>query len=132
MLSRLLGEFREPLLQIMPAALIDEIDLLFNFRGGPPIRHELAHGKMTDGEFWSPDATYSIWLVLHIVILPTLRFWDDVAAEITHRGRRWFCISLVPALVFALEFAHDGKLLIFLSQEIGLNPALPCQGAQRS
>ncbi|KUM23533.1 hypothetical protein AU467_09300 [Mesorhizobium loti] len=88
MLSRLLGDFREPLLQIMPAALIQEIDLLFNFRGGPAIRHELAHGKMTDGEFWSADVTYSIWLVLHIVVLPTLRFWDDVATEMTHRGRR--------------------------------------------
>ncbi|TPI43435.1 hypothetical protein FJ414_04795 [Mesorhizobium sp. B3-1-6] len=87
MLSRLLGEFREPLLQLMPAALIEEIDRLFNFRGGPAIRHELAHGKMTDGEFWSPDVTYSIWLVLHIVILPTLRFWDDVAAEMSRRGR---------------------------------------------
>ncbi|RWN54145.1 hypothetical protein [Mesorhizobium sp.] len=87
MLSRLLGDFREPLLQIMPAALFQEIDLLFNFRGGPSIRHELAHGKITDGEFWSPDVTYSTWLVLHIVILPTLSFWDDVAAEMTRRGR---------------------------------------------
>lgn len=88
MLSRLLGEFREPLLNVMPAALIEEIDLLFNFRGGPTIRHELAHGKMTDGQFWTPDVTYSIWLVLHIAILPTLRFWDDVAAEMTYRGSR--------------------------------------------
>lgn len=87
MLSRLLGDFREPLLQLMPAALVEEIDLLFNFRGGPAIRHELAHGKMTDGEFWSPDVTYSTWLVLHIVILPTLSFWDDVAAEMMRRGR---------------------------------------------
>ncbi|UVK39943.1 DUF4209 domain-containing protein [Mesorhizobium sp. AR10] len=87
MLSRLLSDFREPLLQIMPAAIIQEIDLLFNFRGGPSIRHELAHGKMSDGEFWSLDVTYSIWLVLHIVILPTLTLWDDVAAEMTRRGR---------------------------------------------
>jgi hypothetical protein len=87
MLSRILEDFREPLLQLMPSGLIQEIELLFNFRGGPSIRHELAHGKMSDGEFWSPDVTYSIWLVLHIAILPTLRHWDGVAAQISRWAR---------------------------------------------
>ncbi|MRX37035.1 hypothetical protein IG197_20035 [Aminobacter sp. SR38] len=88
MLSRILEDFREALLRLMPPALVQEIELLFNFRGGPSIRHELAHGKMSDGEFWSPDVTYSIWLVLHIATLPTLRHWDEVAARISRRSRR--------------------------------------------
>ncbi|NGN42557.1 DUF4209 domain-containing protein [Mesorhizobium sp. CGMCC 1.15528] len=86
MLSRLLGDFQEPLRRIMPAALIQEIDLLFNFRGGPAIRNELAHGKMSDGEFGSTDVTYSIWLVLHIAVIPTLQHWDDVAVQIGRRS----------------------------------------------
>ena len=90
MLSRILENFREPLLRLMPAALVQEIELLFNFRGGPSIRHEMAHGKMSDGEFWNTDVTYSIWLVLHIVVLPTLRYWDQIAAHISRHSR---CLS---------------------------------------
>ncbi|MDM7947182.1 MAG: hypothetical protein QUV20_12695 [Oceanibaculum nanhaiense] len=88
MLSRILEDFREPLLRFLPASLIQEIEILFNFRGGPSIRHELAHGKMTDGEFWSPDVTYSIWLVLKIVTLSTLQYWDEVSVHISRRSRR--------------------------------------------
>jgi len=87
MLSRILSNFREQLLRLMPAALLHEIELLFNFPGRPSIRHELAHGKMSDGEFSTADVIYSIWLVLHIVILPTLRHWNDVAAQISSFSR---------------------------------------------
>ena len=88
MLSRILEDFREPLLRLVPAAFVQEIELLFNFRGGPSIRHELAHGKMTDKEFWSPDVTYSVWLVLKLVTLSVLRHWDEVAAHISRRSPR--------------------------------------------
>lgn len=88
MLRRLLEEFREPLQKILPAATLQEIDLLFNFRGGPSVRHELAHGKMSDSDFWNSDVTYSIWFILHMAILPALEIWDDVAAEIARRVGR--------------------------------------------
>lgn len=88
MLSRLLEDFREPLAKLLPEALIQQIELLFNFRGGPSIRHELAHGKMSDGEFFGPEAVYATWLVLHITILPTLQSWDAVAAQIEACSRR--------------------------------------------
>lgn len=82
MLSRLLSEYREPLRSIVPEPLLNEIDLLFNFRGGPSVRHELAHGKMPAGEFWSSDVVYSSWLILHIATLPVLRMWDQIEREI--------------------------------------------------
>jgi len=88
MLSRILEDFRAPLLRLVPASLVQEIELLFNFRGGPSIRHELAHGKMTDDEFWRPDVTYSVWLVLKLVTLSVLRHWDEVAAHISRRSPR--------------------------------------------
>jgi hypothetical protein len=87
MLWRLLTEFREPLQKLIPARLLQEIDLLFNFRGGPSVRHELAHGKMSDSDFTKPDVTYSIWLVLKMVVLPILEHWDDIAKEIGHQTR---------------------------------------------
>jgi hypothetical protein len=87
MLSRLLGEYRGQLLTILSASIVGEIDLLFNFKGGPLIRHELAHGKMSDGDFWARDVTYSIWLVLQLVVLPMLKHWDEVARHIEEYAR---------------------------------------------
>lgn len=86
MLSRLLEEYREPLLTMIPAAMLQEIDLLFNFRGGASVRNELAHGKMEDGHFWSPDVVYATWLVLRMACAPAFRVWPDVAAAITRIG----------------------------------------------
>jgi hypothetical protein len=88
MLSRLLQHFREPLQRLIPASVLQEIDLLFNFRGGPSVRHELSHGKMSHSDFWNPDVAYSIWLVLHLAIVPTLKVWNDVAAEIAQWSER--------------------------------------------
>lgn len=53
MLSRLLEDFREPLEKLVSVAILQELDLLFNFRGGPSVRHEMAHGKMSDSDFWN-------------------------------------------------------------------------------
>jgi len=79
MLRRLLGEYGPQLSEIIGPPLLNEIDLLFNFRGGPSVRHELAHGKMTANAFWSTEVTYSIWLVLHITVLPTIEDWDRIS-----------------------------------------------------
>lgn len=86
MLSRLLETHREALLTIFPASILQELDLLFNFRGGPSVRNELAHGKMSDSDFWGSDVAYSVWLVLRMAAIPAFRVWSDVAAEMTRRG----------------------------------------------
>lgn len=88
MLSRLLETHREALLTIFPASVLQELDLLFNFRGGPSVRNELAHGKMSDSDFWGSDVAYSVWLVLRMAAIPAFRVWSDVAAEMTRRGGR--------------------------------------------
>jgi hypothetical protein len=87
MLSRLLEGYREPLQKLIPPAILQEFDLLFNFRGGPSVRHELAHGKMPDNDFWSPDVTYSIWIVLHAMSLPLVgKRWKEISEEIARRA----------------------------------------------
>lgn len=86
MLSRLLEEHRDPLLTMIPAAMLQEVDLLFNFRGGASVRNELAHGKMGDGDFWSPDVIYATWLVLRMACAPSFRVWPDVAAAMFSQG----------------------------------------------
>lgn len=86
MLSRLLEDYREPLQRIIPAAMLLEIDLLFNFRGGASVRNELAHGKMGEGSFWNPDVIYATWLVLRLACVPSFRVWPDVAAIMRSEG----------------------------------------------
>lgn len=86
MLSRLLDDYRDPLQKIIPAAMLVEIDLLFNFRGGSSVRNELAHGKMGDGAFWSPDVIYATWLVLRLACVPSFRVWPDIASVMYSQG----------------------------------------------
>ena len=86
MLSRLLEDHRESLQKIIPAAMLIEIDLLFNFRGGSSVRNELAHGKMGEGAFWNPDVIYATWLVLRLACVPSFRVWPDVAAAMFNEG----------------------------------------------
>lgn len=62
----------------LPARYIHEIDLLFDFAGGPSIRNQVAHGKVPAGGFWQHDFTYAAWLIIHLAVVPLARRWGDV------------------------------------------------------
>ena len=87
-LGALLDGYREPLEKLIPASILQELDLLFNFRGGPSIRNELAHGKTPDHGFWNVDLVYAVWLILKLAVFPTFRRWEELSAEIYRRGGR--------------------------------------------
>jgi hypothetical protein len=55
-----------------------EIDLLFNFPGGPSVRNQVAHGKVPAGGFWDHNFVYATWLIIHLAILPLARRWGNV------------------------------------------------------
>ena len=79
-LTVLLSHFRLDLEQVFGPEMVWEIDALFNFRPGPALRHELAHGKLPYGAFYSPEVVSACWLIFDLVVLPTLEIWDsDVA-----------------------------------------------------
>jgi hypothetical protein len=63
---------------IIPPRYIHEIDLLFDFAGGPSVRNQVAHGKVPAGGFWEHDFAYAAWLVIHLAVLPLARRWGDV------------------------------------------------------
>ena len=86
MLSRLLDDYRDPLQNIIPAAILLEVDMLFNFRGGSSVRNELAHGKMGHGAFWNPDVIYATWLVLRLACAPSFRVWPEIASVMFSQG----------------------------------------------
>ncbi len=84
-LSGLLLSLRPELEEIFGPDLVNEIDLLFNFRAGPSLRHEIAHGKLTTGACYHRDGIYACWLIYRLTCLPLVRYWpDQVAAAIEH------------------------------------------------
>tara|TARA_R110002124_G_scaffold183401_4_gene350795 strand:+ start:15374 stop:17290 length:1917 start_codon:yes stop_codon:yes gene_type:complete len=70
--------WRNLLEQIIPARYIHEIDLLFNFSGGPSVRNQVAHGKVPAAGFWDHDFVYAAWIIIHLAILPMARRWGNV------------------------------------------------------
>ena len=77
-LSSLLDNMREEMNKIFGVDVVHEIDLLFNFRPGPALRHTLAHGKMTDGQCYSADTIYGCWLIYYLTCLPLIPHWKDL------------------------------------------------------
>ena len=55
-----------------------EIDLLYNFAGGPALRNALAHGKIPAGAFWGHNVIYSNWFIIRLAALPLAKNWGDV------------------------------------------------------
>ncbi|MDZ4140270.1 MAG: hypothetical protein U1D66_15555 [Erythrobacter sp.] len=76
-LSSLLDHMREEMEGVFGVDLVHEIDLLFNYRPGPALRHEAAHGKLTDSLSYSADAIYACWLIYQITVAPLLPYWKE-------------------------------------------------------
>jgi hypothetical protein len=79
-LSGLLQWLRPELEEILGADLVNDIDLLFNHRPGPALRHDMAHGKMSAGACYYPSAIYACWLIYRLTCLPLVRYWKDRVA----------------------------------------------------
>jgi hypothetical protein len=62
-LSGLLSNRREQLESVFGLDLIYTNDLLFNFKGGPCLRHEIAHGKLAPGACYLHSSIYACWLM---------------------------------------------------------------------
>jgi hypothetical protein len=80
-LSGLFAHFREELEQILTPAIAFEIDLLFNAKPGPELRHELAHGQISAGGCFHDDVYYANWFIYHLCCLFMIDGWDGVIAR---------------------------------------------------
>jgi hypothetical protein len=79
-ISGLLKNRRDELESVFGVDLIYTIDLLFNFKGGPCLRHELAHGKLASGNCYLHSSIYACWLMYYLVCLPLLPHWTSHVA----------------------------------------------------
>lgn len=78
-ISVMLEKDRVALEKIFGPAIVLEIENIFDFRGGPSIRHKVAHGLMPAGSFYSHDAIYACWFIFRLCCLPIFPHWKHVA-----------------------------------------------------
>ncbi len=80
-LSGLLENQRGELEAVFGVDLVFEIDLLFHYKPGPALRHQVAHGKMSAGACYHPSGIYACWLLYRLTCLPLVRYWKDQVAS---------------------------------------------------
>ena len=76
--SVMLTKEREPLEGILGPPIVFEIENLFDFRGGPALRHQLAHGLVSAGECYGTDSIYACWFIFRLYCLPLFPRWHRV------------------------------------------------------
>lgn len=79
-LSALLSANRADLARMWGEDIVFEIDILFNFRPGPALRNDLAHGKLTWGALHSAEVVFGCWLIFSLTCRPLLGEWQDTVA----------------------------------------------------
>jgi hypothetical protein len=86
-LSGLYSRFRSDIEQILTPAIASEIDLLFNAKPGPALRHELAHGQISAAACFHQDVYYGNWLIYHLCCVPMIQSWDAlVTPQLAEEG----------------------------------------------
>ncbi|SEI40983.1 hypothetical protein SAMN04244572_00104 [Azotobacter beijerinckii] len=87
-LSQMYSNRKKELEQAFGVDITYAFHLLFNLKGGPMLRHEMAHGKFTAGECHQSACIYACWLMFHLACAPLYRHWESHIAraiqEITH------------------------------------------------
>lgn len=79
-LNVLLTLYRADLEVILDQNIVWQIDSLLNFRPGPALRNELAHGKLAWNEFYTDEAITACWMVYMLTLAPILPYWDSHVA----------------------------------------------------
>jgi hypothetical protein len=77
-LSGLYLRFQPQLDQFLSPSIAYEIDLLFNAKPGPRLRHELSHGQISASACFHEEFYYANWLFYHLCCFPILQSWDKL------------------------------------------------------
>ncbi len=78
-LSVMLTKDRALLESLYGPAIVYEIENLFDFRGGPALRHQLAHGLVSGAACHGTDAIYACWFIFRLCCLHVFEHWDKLA-----------------------------------------------------
>ncbi|HDR2787450.1 TPA: DUF4209 domain-containing protein [Enterobacter asburiae] len=75
-LSGMLENLKIDLEEVFGEDLINIFDLLFNYKPGPSLRHEVAHGKLSSNDCLSAAAICACWLIYHLACWPLINSWE--------------------------------------------------------
>lgn len=78
-ITSLYDAMRAELDVILGRAVTEDIRRVFLSKGGPSLRHGVAHALLSDGSPYSDDATYACWLIWMIAMRPLLPHWDHLS-----------------------------------------------------
>ena len=82
-LSVMLEKDRGKLEKIFGSAIVFEIENIFDFRGGPSIRHQVAHGLISGNECHAPDSIFACWFIFRLCCLPLLPHWQQITDRLS-------------------------------------------------
>lgn len=85
-LSTLLETHRNELVAIFGEDIVLHIDLMFNHRPGPALRHEFAHGKVGDRSYGDPVIYYACCFIYFLVCVPLIPSWAQYVAPAIEAG----------------------------------------------
>ena len=77
-ISILLDKCREDIDLIFTKDIALTIDMLFNRKNGPVLRHKLAHGNLYDGMCFSESTIYACFLIFYICAFPLLEHFERI------------------------------------------------------
>lgn len=87
-LSQMYSNRKEELERAFGVDITYAFHLLFNLKGGPMLRHEMAHGKFTAGQPYQSASIYACWLMYHLACAPLYKYWEThiskAIQEVTH------------------------------------------------
>ena len=81
-LSQLLEVNRRELEAILGEDVVHEIDILFNFKPGPALRNEAAHGKLPWGAFFHHATIFGCWFIFGLTCRPLFHVWREQIAPL--------------------------------------------------
>lgn len=97
-LSVMLAKDRVSLEALYGPAIVYEIENLFDFRGGPALRHQLAHGLVSGAACYGTDAIYACWFIFQLCCLHVFEHWHRLAEWMEgSRGPEWNSAPCPPS-----------------------------------
>lgn len=76
-ITQMLNNFKEELESIFGEDIVLTMDLLFNKKGGPALRHQLAHGRLTSNHCNSSTSIFACCFIFYLTGLPLYRVWNE-------------------------------------------------------
>jgi hypothetical protein len=85
-ISSLFEQMRDDLDRLFTNSITTDMENVLLQRPGPQIRHDLAHGLLSDGSPYGPDALYACWFIFRLCLLPLFPHIELLRVEMAGAG----------------------------------------------